>query len=117
VFDAADLEKLDRNQVRADYELLSGANKLSVKGDAPFVGGGSGKFRDPARGFLSLREEVVAALKDQELRWGGTDFFGESGDMMHFDDGNRLAEYKKWGMEHQTAKRKAESKAEEKPAP
>lgn len=49
------------------------------------------RTRNPARGFLHLRGEIVTALCDQDLRWGACDF-GVSADgsslngaVMHFD--------------------------------
>lgn len=47
--------------------------------------------RNPARGFLNLRSEIVTALCDQGLRWGACDFgisadgSSRNGAMMHFD--------------------------------
>jgi len=47
--------------------------------------------RNPARGFLNLRCEIVTALCDQGLRWGACDFSvradgsSHNGAMMHFD--------------------------------
>ena len=47
--------------------------------------------RNPARGFLNLRCEIVAALCDQGLRWGACDLkvradgSSRNGAMMHFD--------------------------------
>ncbi len=49
------------------------------------------RTRNPARGFLNLRSEVVTALCDQDLRWGACDFgvradgSSHNGAMMHFD--------------------------------
>ena len=49
------------------------------------------RTRNPARGFLNLRCEIVTALCDQGLRWGACDFdisadgSSENGAMMHFD--------------------------------
>lgn len=49
------------------------------------------RTRNPARGFLQLRCEIVTALCDQGLRWGACDFdvhpdgSSENGAMMHFD--------------------------------
>jgi hypothetical protein len=57
---------------------------------------------------------VVEAFRGEGLRWGATDFQGASGDVMHFDDGNRHADYERYGREHPTAKRQAEGAA---PAP
>jgi len=47
--------------------------------------------RNPARGFLNLRMEIVTALCDEGLRWGACDFgvsadgSSQNGAMMHFD--------------------------------
>lgn len=38
-------------------------------------------------GFLTMRANVVRALRDVGVRWGGMDFGGENGDIMHFDPG------------------------------
>ena len=65
--------------------------------DFPFVRGGPGKERDPARGFLTIRKEVVEAFRGEKLRWGATDFPGAPGDVMHFDDGNRYGDYESTG--------------------
>jgi hypothetical protein len=54
--------------------------------DRPFAGDAA--RRDPQLGFLSIRPEIVEALSKQGLRWGAIDFGPESGDVMHFDDGN-----------------------------
>ncbi len=49
------------------------------------------RTRNPSRGFLRLRCEIVTALCDQGLRWGACDFevradgSSENGAMMHFD--------------------------------
>jgi hypothetical protein len=49
------------------------------------------RTRNPARGFLNLRSEIVTALCDQGLRWGACDFgvradgSSHNGAMMHFD--------------------------------
>jgi len=49
------------------------------------------RTRNPVRGFLNLRNEIVTALCDQGLRWGACDFgvnadgSSENGAMMHFD--------------------------------
>jgi hypothetical protein len=46
--------------------------------------------RNPTRGFLHLKQEVVEALVDVgHLRWGAADLgHGSSGDVHHFDLGN-----------------------------
>lgn len=48
---------------------------------------------DPSQGFLTIREEIVVALKeaDPAMRWGGTDFGNETGDLMHFDLGTGIS--------------------------
>ena len=103
------LAKVDKTQAQADYDLLlSKKGAEGVGGDAVFTGGGAGKFRDPRRGFLSIRQEIVEGMKAAGLRWGGSDFGGECGDMMHFDDGSRHADYVAYGTKNPTAKRKAE---------
>ncbi len=51
-----------------------------IKGDVPFV------KRDPEKGFLALRKEIVMCLTGVGLRWGAIDFGPSSGDVMHFDD-------------------------------
>ncbi len=49
------------------------------------------RTRNPARGLLHLRSEIVTALCDQGLRWGACDFgiradgSSENGALMHFD--------------------------------
>jgi hypothetical protein len=53
-----------------------------VPGDPPFSG--DPVYRGPELGFLNLREDLVGALTDAGLRWGGTDMSGNSGDLMHF---------------------------------
>lgn len=53
--------------------------------DAPFD---SSKHLDPRQGFLTMRAEVVRALRDVGMRWGGMDFgAGANSDIMHFDLG------------------------------
>jgi hypothetical protein len=111
VFAQEDISKLDVAEVRTDYEFLLGNPKPAAPGDAPFTGGGAGKPRDPARGFLTIRQEVVEALRGQGLRWGATDFPGASGDVMHFDDGDHTGEYRTWGSAHLSPKRAAETGA------
>lgn len=86
---------------------LKGAASKGITGDTPFGGGGPWKWRDPARGFLSIRKEVVDALRGEGLRRGATDFPGASGDVMHFDDQNRHPDYATYGKSHQTDKQKA----------
>jgi hypothetical protein len=49
------------------------------------------RTRNPARGFLNLRKEIVTALCDEGFRWGACDFgvsadgSSQNGAMMHFD--------------------------------
>lgn len=84
-------------RIMTDYVILTGRAGPAISGqtyptfaaiphaDRPFAGDPAA--RDPQRGFLSIRREVVLALSAQGLRWGAIDFGGESGDVMHFDDG------------------------------
>ena len=105
--DPAKIAALDKVQVQADYDLLIGKTKQKgMSGDLPFAGAGSGRWRDPKRGFLSIRKEVAEALKGEGLRWGATDFPGASGDVMHFDDNNRHGDYVTYGKSHPTEKGK-----------
>jgi hypothetical protein len=53
-----------------------------ISGDVPFV------KRDPEKGFLAIRKEIITCCANEGLRWGAIDFGGESGDVMHVDDGN-----------------------------
>jgi hypothetical protein len=109
-FPQAMLNGLDQAQVRADYELMltkkggfkNRAGQVMPKADGPFVNGGPGKPRDPARGFLSHHEYVVAALRGVGLAWGATDFSAGSGDVMHFDDRSDVhhKEYVAFGAQH-----------------
>ena len=127
-FAQEDLDKLDRDRVQADYDLLLGRKAVDadgkatviddawrkqshVTGDFPFAGGGPGLARDPARGFLAIRKEVVEALRGAGFRWGAVDFYSECGDVMHFDDGKaeRHKDYVQYGKDHPTSKRQAES--------
>lgn len=69
-------------QMLVDYEILR----------VPFVKGhptpNPQSTRNPAKGFLDLRKEIVLALCDEpgHMRWGISDFgASESGDVMHFD--------------------------------
>jgi len=104
--DPTKIAALDQTKVQADYELLMGKTRTKgMKGDLPFAGAGSGRWRDPKRGFLSIRKEVAEALKGEGLRWGATDFAGASGDVMHFDDDNRHGDYVAYGKSHPTAKK------------
>jgi N-acetylmuramoyl-L-alanine amidase len=68
-----------------------------VSGDPPFVvrdparNAPAVRERDPARGFLMIRKEIVMGLTGAGLRWGAIHFGNESGDVMHFDDGDGTA--------------------------
>lgn len=84
--------------IMRDYVLLSGRPGPAVPNETypqiPAVAGadrpfaGASAARDPLRGFLSIRPEIALALSAQGLRWGAIDFGSQSGDVMHFDDGN-----------------------------
>ena len=58
--------------------------------DRPFSKGNS-SLRDPVKGFLDIPKQIVEALtlsadgKSRRLMWGAIDFYGESGDVMHFE--------------------------------
>ena len=74
---------------------------LPGRTDRPFDnkrGGAAG--RDPAKGFLTIRKEIVQALRGQGLRWGGTDFGTQNGDIMHFDTGYSSPLYQASGRAH-----------------
>jgi hypothetical protein len=84
-----------QQQMAQDYVTLSGRAGPAVpgleypypsaepmSGDAPFAGDPA--YRGPELGFLNLSEELVQALTDAGLRWGGTDMGTSSGDLMHF---------------------------------
>jgi N-acetylmuramoyl-L-alanine amidase len=85
-----------QDRMLKDYVTLAGRGGPAVSGKSypgapkdakhrPFHG--DPKLRGPELGFLSLRKELVVALTAQGLRWGAVHFGGESGDVMHFDDG------------------------------
>jgi N-acetylmuramoyl-L-alanine amidase len=85
-----------QDQMMKDYVSLSGRGGPAISGKSyptapkntshrPFHG--DPKLRGPEKGFLSIRKEIVVALCAQGLRWGAIHFGGESGDVMHFDDG------------------------------
>jgi len=107
-FDPELLKTLDKADVKKDYDAL-----VRMGGNTGFGGGGPGNVRDPARGFLTIRNEIVMALRGEGLRWGATDFQGgASGDVMHFDDNDHKGAYEAYGKDHPTDKRKAKDKAE-----
>ncbi len=95
---AADVVK----QMWEDFAILGGAIPTggppgvpgftppgAASGDRPFNPTSAGQ-QDPGLGFLSIPREVVLGLGQSVSRWGAIDFGGESGDVMHFDDGNGL---------------------------
>jgi hypothetical protein len=109
------LAGLDPAQVQADYDILigNGVPKGAVKGDFPFKPNSmGGKISDPKGGFLTIREEIVVAMRAAKLRWGGTDFGNASGDIQHFDDsqgdGTAKQAYFDYGAAHPTDARKQE---------
>jgi hypothetical protein len=73
------------------------------KADRPFATHSGGQ-QDPAGGFLTIPREVVIGLGRTLTRWGAIDFWGESGDVQHFDDMDGL------GREIAAAKTRAEAK-------
>lgn len=68
-------------RILRDYELVRIPMVIGNPSYSP------GKTRNPARGFLDLRPEIVIALCDAGMRWGASDFDGgpSNGDMQHFD--------------------------------
>ena len=69
-------------RILRDYELV----RIPMVFGSPSVS--PNPTRNPVRGFLTLRREIVIAMCDvARLRWGACDLGGESGDMMHFDQG------------------------------
>lgn len=70
-------------QLLRDFELVR-QPMLFGKPTEPIT-----RTRNPARGFLDLRREVVLALVTVGgMSWGASDFGpGSSGDIMHFDLG------------------------------
>ncbi len=90
----------DFRQSHADWPNSARAQYLRIVRDyeelrIPMVVGAPSatpsRTRNPARGFLNLRCEIVTALCDQGLRWGACDFkvradgSSRNGAMMHFD--------------------------------
>jgi hypothetical protein len=88
------------HRIVADYDKLRAVMVFGKT--APGSGRGLGAFgvyakdgtRDPFRGFLSLRKDIVlgiltkgpgGAKRVPDIRWGACDFGFESGDIMHFD--------------------------------
>jgi hypothetical protein len=56
--DPADVAALDKARVQADSDILTGkGERKGTSGDFPFEGAGAGRWRDPKRGFLSIRKE------------------------------------------------------------
>jgi hypothetical protein len=101
-----------------DYTYLSAGPKeaapVPLKGnqDRPFDPKGSTGQRNPAKGFLTIRKEVVEALRAQPgMRWGGTDFGAANGDIMHFDLG------KVWSTPVRNARDAAQKGKDAGPAP
>jgi hypothetical protein len=69
-------------RILRDYELVRVPMAFGAPSIAPV------STRNPARGFLSLRREIVITIWDTaHMRWGACDFGSESGDMMHLDLG------------------------------
>jgi hypothetical protein len=70
-------------QILRDYELVRIPMVFGQPDASP------AETRNPARGFVDLRQELVEAMVDVgKLRWGAADFGpAESGDVQHFDLG------------------------------
>lgn len=110
---AADVLK----QMWEDYAVLGGAiptgGPPGVTGfkapgsigtaDRPFAPHSAGR-QDPGAGFLTIPREVVIGLGRTLTRWGAIDFWGESGDVQHFDDMESL------GLEIAAAASRAKAK-------
>lgn len=73
-------------QVLRDYEAFRVPTVVGMPELRP------AETRNPARGLMNLRREVVLAMCDVGgLRWGMSDFgAAESGDGMHFDTASRI---------------------------
>lgn len=103
-------------QMQDDYKILGGQPSPALPGPwlgAPKVMRDNGKVADrpfdkrktgPEQGFLNIKREIVVALGSVGLRWGAINFGSQSGDVMHFDDGNGL------GQEVNKAKTRAQAK-------
>src|SRR4051794_14786667 len=89
--DEASVAAALRPVIERDYVALGGtATNAGTAGDRPFATSGAAAQRAqraPRRGFMTLRFEVVYALRAEGLRWGACDLGGASGDIQHFDDG------------------------------
>ncbi|MFN3651009.1 MAG: hypothetical protein ACK47B_15650 [Armatimonadota bacterium] len=80
-------------QMMTDYVTLAGRPGPPVEGltypePAPVPGDrpleGAAEHRAPEQGFLDLDRDLVRALTEAGIRWGGTDMANASGDLMHF---------------------------------
>ena len=81
----------DHATLRLGWVRNSPTPVMTGTGKAAVMTGAVAKVsRDPCNGFLGLRPWVVSVLRDkQRLRWGLVDFGSESGDVMHFDLGQK----------------------------
>ncbi len=84
-------------QIQADYRavrlVMVTGSLVDTKGSG-FNGSGLvlNASRDPCRGFLSIRKEIVVCLRNHLARWGAMDFGAQaSGDIMHFDRGHNAS--------------------------
>lgn len=79
-------------QILRDYEVVRVPMQFNAAALAPM------ETRNPANGFLNLREDVVTTLGGDGsvvlvnplMRWGICDFGNESGDVQHFDLRQRI---------------------------
>ncbi len=94
-----DHSRVDRRPIRnieseSDAQLLEAIPTSERQDETTAIGNNPAarppRTRNPARGFLHMRRQVVAALADVgRLRWGAIDFGARaSGDVHHFDLGN-----------------------------
>jgi hypothetical protein len=68
-------------RILRDYELVRIPMVIGNPSFSPAL------TRNPARGFLDIRPEIVVALCDVGMRWGASDFDSgrSNGDIQHFD--------------------------------
>ncbi|GAB3951377.1 hypothetical protein GCM10029976_087670 [Kribbella albertanoniae] len=85
----------DHDQLSAAPEVNPALPATARPMDSPFDP--KKGHTDPSGGFMTIRQEIHDALKeaDPAIRWGGTDFGEESGDLMHFDLGKGISYDKK----------------------
>src|SRR5262249_41371085 len=82
-------EQILRDRDQMQMAMVNGKVVIEDDGKDGKASIPKGNQRDPAKGFLNLRGEVVIeAVRSAGLRWGGAMMgigINTSGDMMHFD--------------------------------